>query len=509
MGGTLAGRRIAIDPGHGAPDPGAVYNGLYESNVNLAVALEVRALLAAAGADATLTRSTERALVAAPSGDVVDLDRDLQARVNVGNQANADLFVSLHSNVGNDPSVRGAITFYGAEGGFASGARRTPRQVGLSVQLASDIQRELTVAAGASDRGVRPATFWVLGGPRAPAVLVEMGYLTSPEEAALLGSPAYQRRLAQGIVAGIARYFATQDDAVFVADVTLADGVQVFPGTPLVKTWRLRNTGLTTWGPGYRFGFSSGDQLGGPDSVPLPVVVPPGAEVDVSVPLQAPAQDTPAALTGWWQLRAPDGLWFGDRVWVAVQARTVLPTDRAAPIPHPALRYVDVTGHNLGFAFRSFFESRGGLDRFGYPRTEEIQEEGWTVQYFQRARFEYHPEHAGTPYEVQLGLLGDQLTTPRRPFPPGGPFPESPDHRFFPETGHGVHFAFLRYWEERDGGLDSFGYPISEELQENGYNVQYFQRARFEYHPEFAGTPYEVSLGLLGDEWLRRQGWLR
>lgn len=60
-----------------------------------------------------------------------------------------------------------------------------------------------------------------------------------------------------------------------------------------------------------------------------------------------------------------------------------------------------------------------------------------------------------------------------------------------------------------------FGYPISEELDEgNGdgsgraYTVQYFQRARFEYHPELAGTPYEVQLGLLGDQALKEKGWL-
>jgi hypothetical protein len=187
----------------------------------------------------------------------------------------------------------------------------------------------------------------------------------------------------------------------------------------------------------------------------------------------------------------------------------VLPTDRAPAIPgNPEVRYYEPTGHNLAFGFRSFFDSHGGLDLFGYPRTEEIQEGGFTVQYLQRARFEYHPEHAGTPYEVELGLLGDALTTPRRPFPPGVPFASGEDHRWYPETGHSVHFGFLRYFDTR-GGLDVFGYPISEELQENGFTVQYFQRARFEYHPENVGTPYEVQLGLLGDQLLQQRRWLR
>ena len=505
--GALAGRRIVVDPGHGAPDPGAAYNGVREADVNLAVAFEVRNLLVAAGADVILTRTTDRALAVA--GNVVDLDRDLQARVNAANQSAADLFVSLHSNVHGDPAVEGAITFYGVEEGYASGAHRTPRQAGLSGQLAAAIEREVAVSAGATERGVRTANFWVLGGTRAPAVLVEMGFLTNPDEAARLGNPAYQRRLAQGIVAGLARYLATTDDAQFAVDVTLPDGAQVLPGTPLQKTWRLRNTGVTTWGPGYRLVFHSGSRLGGPDAVGLPnTPVPPGGEVDVSVPLQAPAEDTAAPLVGRWQLQSPAGLWFGDRVWVSVQARTVLLTDRVAPIENPNLRYFAQTGHNVGYGFRRFFESQGGVDRFGYPRTEEVQEDGWTVQYFQRARFEYHPENAGTPYEVQLALLGDLLTAGRRPFPAAPPFADAPDHHYFPETGHGVHFGFWRAFQEH-GGVDSLGYPISEELPENGATVQYFQRARLEYHPEFAGTPYEVELGLLGDEWLRQRGWLR
>jgi hypothetical protein len=115
---------------------------------------------------------------------------------------------------------------------------------------------------------------------------------------------------------------------------------------------------------------------------------------------------------------------------------------------------------------------------------------------------ERFPEHAGTPWEVQLALLGDELTVSRRPFAPGAPFASSPDQRYFPVTGHGVHYGFLRFFDAW-GGLESFGYPISEELYgENGwpYAVQYFQRARFEYHPEHAGTPYEVQLGLVGEE---------
>ena len=108
----------------------------------------------------------------------------------------------------------------------------------------------------------------------------------------------------------------------------------------------------------------------------------------------------------------------------------------------------------------------------------------------------------------QLGLLGDDVTAPVRPFPRGGAFASGDEHRWYAETGHGLHYGFLRYFDTR-GGLDIFGYPISEELTENGFTAQYFQRARFEYHPEHAGTPYEVQLGLVGDQVLQQKRWLR
>jgi hypothetical protein len=79
------------------------------------------------------------------------------------------------------------------------------------------------------------------------------------------------------------------------------------------------------------------------------------------------------------------------------------------------------------------------------------------------------------------------------------------DKWYFAETGHIVKQAFLRYWQSQ-GGLATFGYPISEELPEISnadgkvYTVQYFERARFEWHPTFAGTPDEVQLGLIGKQ---------
>jgi hypothetical protein len=150
--------------------------------------------------------------------------------------------------------------------------------------------------------------------------------------------------------------------------------------------------------------------------------------------------------------------------------------------------------------FRGFYEANGGLAVLGLPISVPLVSNGREFQWFERARLEYWPEHAGTPYEVQLGRLGAEYTTGIA-FP-GHPYLVStPERVYFRETGHSVSGGFLRFWESR-GGLRVFGYPISDELRERidgqVYTVQYFERARFEYHQQNTGTPYDVQLGLLG-----------
>ena len=182
---------------------------------------------------------------------------------------------------------------------------------------------------------------------------------------------------------------------------------------------------------------------------------------------------------------------------------------RTNPIPeNPALggRYFSETGHHVTGKFLTFFDERGSAEIFGYPRTESFNEDGLTVQYFQRARFELHADKLGTPYEVQLTLIGDILTKERGAvFPKAEQHPNTANYHYYPQTGYAVLFAFKRFYDERDG-LTILGYPISNELQEGGIAVQYFQRGRLEYHPD--RSP-QVALGLLGDEWLRAKRWLR
>ncbi len=158
--------------------------------------------------------------------------------------------------------------------------------------------------------------------------------------------------------------------------------------------------------------------------------------------------------------------------------------------------------------FYQYWEQNGGLAQQGYPITDEFSELSpltglvYRVQYFERARFEYHPEYAGTPYEVLLGQLGREQYLAKYPAgrPAGGT-----GEVCFDATERCIRGIFFQYWQQ-NGGLAQQGYPLSDEFDEvsptNGqtYRVQYFERARFEYHPEHAGTPYEVLLGLLGRE---------
>jgi subtilisin family serine protease len=194
--------------------------------------------------------------------------------------------------------------------------------------------------------------------------------------------------------------------------------------------------------------------------------------------------------------------------------------ERTAPVSNSASQvYFQEVGHTLRGSFLRFWQQNGGLPIFGYPLSEEFQEvsqadgKTYTVQYFERNRFELHPEFAGTKNEVLMGLLGVELTKGKT-FPAGAPFQSDNNRVYFKETQHGLGGSFYQYWRQ-NGGLPIFGYPISEELQEispidgKTYTVQYFERNRFELHPEFKGTKNEVLLGLLGVEIVRSKGWIQ
>ena len=173
-------------------------------------------------------------------------------------------------------------------------------------------------------------------------------------------------------------------NGAYVADVTVPDNTEFLPGESFVKTWRLRNTGTCDWEPGTSLVFISGDQMGGPASVPVAAAAP-GSTTDVSVNLVAPS--TPGTYKGNWQLQAPDGTRFGSAVYVqivVVEPVTETPTPTSTPTPtatltvtptvgpcvdpdpdlEPILTHAESQGLDLGCPTEEAFAVYGALQEF-------------------------------------------------------------------------------------------------------------------------------------------------
>jgi N-acetylmuramoyl-L-alanine amidase len=245
---------VAVDPGHGGGDTGAVgflpagtatglpprvdsqgRTVLYEKDLNLDIGLRLDAWLRAQGARTILTRTTDLA-----GGDrpYTTVGADLKARTDIANESGVDIFVSVHNNA-LASTTSGTETFHYY---YSSTAART---------LARAIQTEMVAALGLPDRGVKSAGFYVLRNTRMPAVLVEGAFLTNPSEALLLADSAVRQRIAEAIGRGVAA-FAAQG---VTAPPRLAPTIgpwsvkprTVPAGYRLVKTGRTNPAGRGGW----------------------------------------------------------------------------------------------------------------------------------------------------------------------------------------------------------------------------------------------------------------------
>jgi len=139
------------------------------------------------------------------------------------------------------------------------------------------------------------------------------------------------------------------------------------------------------------------------------------------------------------------------------------------------------TGHTVRDDFLRTYDALGGLRSLGYPITEPLIQEGRTVQYFEYARLEDHPDNPEGPI-VKLSMLGERLGRRQPPLdahtvPPSG----IPSVRYYPQTGHSLNGAFLDFFDLY-GGIRRFGFPISEPSLVDGQLVQDFQHIRLIWH---------------------------
>ncbi len=227
---SAKGKVIVLDAGHGGDDPGAINGSLKEKNVVLSIAQKAGKELQGRGYKVYYTRSKDKFI-------------NLRDRTKYANDKAADLFISIHANAA--PNKTKAATMHGIETFFLSPARseRSKNAAALenksdieemnyfskqtflnflnrekiiaSNKLAIDVQREVlarakSVSSKASDGGVREAPFWVLVGALMPAVLLEVGYITHPDEGELINNSKYQDALAKGLADGVDVYFSNQ-----------------------------------------------------------------------------------------------------------------------------------------------------------------------------------------------------------------------------------------------------------------------------------------------------------
>lgn len=195
----ITNKTIVIDAGHGLPDSGASsFNGTTEQAINLAIALKLQKIIEQSGAKVILTRSDENGIYSTDSTNIRNKKvSDIKNRVEIGNNSNADIFVSIHLNKFSGSSeYKGWQTFY-------------QKESESSALLANKIQENLNKNIEQdNNRKVLPLTnVYIMDNVKIPTVVVECGFLSNPEETENLKKDEYQNKLVWGIYLGIQDYF--------------------------------------------------------------------------------------------------------------------------------------------------------------------------------------------------------------------------------------------------------------------------------------------------------------
>lgn len=191
----LTGKIILVDAGHGGIDPGGNRPGINEKDINLAVALQLKEILNNYGAKVVLSRESDQELSDQCDNEKVKgrYRRDLAARLEMAEESDADLFISIHANTNNNSKRRGAEAFY-------------DKKSDKGKALAAAVQTELLKVTPAAAKAA-PGDYFVLRRNRIPATLIEIGYITNNDERTLLQSQEHQRKLADAIAQGVYNYY--------------------------------------------------------------------------------------------------------------------------------------------------------------------------------------------------------------------------------------------------------------------------------------------------------------
>lgn len=194
----LSGKKIMLDPGHGGKYTGAVGPaGTREKDVTLAICTDLAQDLVELGAEVRLTRTTDTEVY--PGGT---LKEDLNARVDLANSWPADLFISVHANSNESSKPNGTETYHARQASDRSKA------------LAKLVQQNVVETVKLFDRGVKAADFVVIKNTRMPAILLETGFISNPEEEQKLANPEIQAQFADGVAKGVEAYFAVEPHIV-------------------------------------------------------------------------------------------------------------------------------------------------------------------------------------------------------------------------------------------------------------------------------------------------------
>ena len=183
-----------MDAGHGGNDSGAIGpTGIMEKSVTLRVANEARRLLMAQGATVFMTRDTDKEV--SPKGAKASDIEELQARCDVANQNNSDVFISIHMDSFSNGAAKGTTGYYYSLG--------SPR----SRELADKVRSGVIDQIGTQSRGTQSCNFYVVKHTDMPATLVEVAFISNDAEEKLMDSEDGIKKAAQGIVDGIADFF--------------------------------------------------------------------------------------------------------------------------------------------------------------------------------------------------------------------------------------------------------------------------------------------------------------